>query len=138
IDISVALVNRAVTRGFGATLLPGLALREGIPDAMRTMIVVPALLTTRAAIETLLERLEVHYLTSPRGELHLALLLDWTDATTEYTDSDAALLQIATEGIERLNRIHSAPSRGVRFYVLHRCRQWSDSEQRWMGWERKR
>ena len=31
IDAAMALVNRAVTRGFGATILPGLALRDGVP-----------------------------------------------------------------------------------------------------------
>jgi len=138
VDLSVALVNRAVTRGFGATMLPGLSLRKGIPASMRTMIVVPALLTTREAIETLLERLEVHYLASTHGELHLALLLDWTDAPTEHTVDDAAALQIVTDGIAQLNRIHEAPSQGVRFYALHRRRVWSESQQQWMGWERKR
>ena len=138
VDVSVALVNRAITRGFGATMLPGLALRDGIPANMRTIIVVPALLTTRNAIETLLESLEVHYLASSHGELHLALLLDWTDAATEHTADDAALLQIAVDGIERLNRTHGAPASGARFYALHRRRVWSDTQQRWMGWERKR
>ena len=82
IDVAVALVNRAVMRGFGATMLPGLALRDGVPASMRTMIVVPMLLTTREALETQLERLEVHYLASSDGELHFALLSDWTDAAT--------------------------------------------------------
>ncbi len=121
-----------------AMMLPGLSLRTGIPASMRTMIVVPALLTTREAIETLLERLEVHYLASSHGELHLALLLDWTDAATEHTADDAALLQIAADGIAHLNRVHEAPSQGARFYALHRRRIWSESEQQWMGWERKR
>ncbi len=138
IDVAVALVNHVVTRGFWATTLPGLALREGIPASMRTMIVVPALLTTREATEALLERLEVHYLASSHGELHLALLLDWTDAATERCDSDEMLLQVAMDGIARLNRIHDAPAQGARFYVLHRRRVWSASQQQWMGWERKR
>ena len=138
IDVAVALVNRAVTRGFWATTLPGLALRDGIPATMRTMIVVPALLTSRAATEALLERLEVHYLASSHGELHLALLLDWTDAATERSAGDEMLLQVAVDGIARLNRIHDAPAQGARFYALHRRRTWSKSQQQWMGWERKR
>ena len=97
IDAAIALVNRAVTRGRGATILPGLALREGIPPHLRTMIVVPTLLTTRAAIEEHIERLEIHYLASPDGELHFALLSDWTDAPAEHTAGDAALLDIAAK-----------------------------------------
>ena len=49
------------------------------------MVVVPALLTTRAALEDQIDRLEIHYLASPDGELYFALLSDWTDAPTENT-----------------------------------------------------
>ena len=138
IDVAVALVNRAVTRGFGATLLPGLSLRDGVPASMRTMVVVPILLTTREALETQLERLEVHYLASSDGELHFALLSDWADSPSENAAGDMALLQLATDGIAHLNRVHGSLSRGARFYVLHRRRVWSEGQQQWMGWERKR
>ncbi|MGB6307345.1 MAG: glucoamylase family protein [Steroidobacteraceae bacterium] len=138
IDAAIALVNRSVTRGLGATILPGLALREGIPAHLRTLIVVPALLTTRASIEEQIERLEIHYLASPDAELHFALLSDWTDAPTEHTAGDAALLDIAAEGIGRLNRLHGAAPAGNRFMLLHRRRVWSDGQKQWMGWERKR
>jgi Glycosyltransferase family 36/Glycosyl hydrolase 36 superfamily, catalytic domain len=138
IDAAIALVNRAVTRGMGATILPGLALREGIPSHLRTMIVVPALLTTRAAIEEHIERLEIHYLASPDVELHFALLSDWTDSPAEHAAGDAALLDIAVEGIARLNRLHGPAPAGDRFVLLHRRRVWSSGQRQWMGWERKR
>ena len=83
IDAAVALVNRGVTRGFGATLLPALELRGGIPAHLRTLVAVPTLLTTLEAIEEQIERLEIHYLASPEGDLHFALLSDWVDAATE-------------------------------------------------------
>jgi cyclic beta-1,2-glucan synthetase len=69
-------------------MLPGLALREGIPPELRTMVVVPALLTTPAEIEIHIERLEVHYLASDSGAIHFALLSDFTDAPTECTTED--------------------------------------------------
>ena len=50
IDLSVALVNRAVTRVCGPTLLPALELTGGVPSHLRTLIAVPTMLTTRAAI----------------------------------------------------------------------------------------
>ena len=138
VDVAVALVNRAVTRGFGATMLPGLALRDGVPANLRTLVVVPTLLTTPESIETQIERLEVHYLAAAHGEVHFALLSDWTDAATETTDGDAALLRIATDGIARLNRVHGPAAAGQRFYLFHRHRVWSEGQRRWMGWERKR
>ena len=51
IDAAVALVNRGMTWGFGATLLPALALRDGVPSHLRTLVAVPTLLTTREVIE---------------------------------------------------------------------------------------
>jgi len=138
IDAAIALVNRAVTRGLGATILPGLALREGIPANLRTMVVVPALLTARAAIEEHIERLEIHYLASPETELYFAMLSDWTDAPDERSEGDAALLDIAAEGIARLNQLHGPAPAGDRFVLLHRRRVWSTGQNLWMGWERKR
>ena len=138
IDLAVALVNRSVTRRVGATILPALALHDGIPGECRTMVVVPTLLTSQAAIEALIERLEVHYLASGRGEIYFALLADWTDAATEHTPQDEILLACAQAGIARLNQRHAPPTDGPRFLLYHRRRLWSDSQQCWMGWERKR
>ena len=47
-DAAMALVNSSVTSRFGAQILPALELREGIPEQLRTMVVVPTLLTTQA------------------------------------------------------------------------------------------
>jgi cyclic beta-1,2-glucan synthetase len=138
LDAAIALVNRAVMRGFGARILPGLALRDGVPAHLRTMVVVPALLTTRAALEEQIDRLETHYLASPEGELYFALLSDWTDSATECAGEDQALLATAGEAIARLNRLHGNGTAGARFILLHRRRVWSEAETQWMGWERKR
>jgi cyclic beta-1,2-glucan synthetase len=137
-DAAVALVNRAIMRGFGATILPGLALRDGVPSHLRTMVVVPTLLTTAAALEEQIERLEIHYLASPEGELYFALLSDWTDSQSEIAAGDEALLSMAGEAIARLNRVHGKGGAGERFLLLHRRRVWSEGQRRWMGWERKR
>ena len=138
LDTAVAFVNRAVTSGFGATILPGLALREGVPPQLRTLVAIPTLLTTPEAIEAELESLEIHYLASPEGDLHFALLSDWVDAATEHTAADEALLETAALGIARLNRRYAPVTAGNRFILLHRRRVWSDDQQQWMGWERKR
>ena len=131
-------MNRGVTRGFGATLLPALELRSGVPAHLRTLVAVPTLLTTAAAIEEQIERLEVHHLASPEGDLHFALLSDWLDAATEHVDGDEALLAAAVAGIARLNRRYGPAPGGDRFLLLHRRRVWNAGEARWIGWERKR
>src|SRR6267154_1520820 len=138
IDAAMALVNRSVTRGLGATILPGLELGNGVPSHLRTIVAVPILLTTQAALEEQIERLEIHHLTSPEDELHFALLSDWADAATETVAGDDALLDAAAAGIARLNRRYGQGAAGDRFLLLHRRRVWNDGQRRWMGWERKR
>jgi len=138
IDAAVAVVNRAVTRGFGAILLPALALRKGVPTHLRTLIAVPTLLTTQEAIAEQVDRLEIHHLASPEGDLQFALLSDWVDAQTEQVEGDTALLAAAADGIARLNLRHGAAPGGARFLLLHRRRVWNESEGQWIGWERKR
>ncbi len=122
IDAAIALVNRAVSRSFGATTLPALALRSGIPPNLRTLVVVPALLTTRAALDLQIDRLEVHHLASPDGEIYFALLSDWADSASEAMASDRVLLGAAAEGIARLNRLYGTVDRVSPFLLLHRRR----------------
>ena len=138
LDLAIALVNRAVTSGFGAKVLPALELRDGIPPHLRTLVAVPILLTTPEEIAKHVEQLEVHFLASPEGDLHYALLSDWTDAAAEHAEGDEALVAAAAHGITRLNQRYGSAPGGARFLLLHRRRVWSGSEQRWMGWERKR
>ena len=137
-DVAVAVVNRIVTQQVGATPLPGLELREGIPPGLRTIIVVPTLLTTIATIQQQIERLEVHYLSNPDVNFTFALLSDWRDCATEHADDDDALLQEAAAGIARLNERYGPTDNGTRFFLLHRRRVWNQGEGKWIGWERKR
>jgi len=138
VDAAVAILNRVVTRRIDATTLPALALREGVPPQLRTMVVVPTLLTTKHAVEKELERLEIHYLASPEGDFHFALLSDWTDCPTEAAPEDDTLVKAAADGVARLNVRHGPGVGGPRFLLLHRRRMWSAGQKMWMGWERKR
>ncbi len=138
-DLSVALINRAVMAVLGPRALPRLELHDGVPPSLRTLVVVPTLLTTEADIDEQVSRLEIHFLANPDGDLHFALVSDWRDAPTETRPEDDRLLAAAIDGIERLNaRNGPAPAAGARFLLLHRKRLWNAGEGTWMGWERKR
>jgi cyclic beta-1,2-glucan synthetase len=92
------------------------------------------LLTTREAIRNELERLEIRFLGNTDPNLRFALLGDFADAPRPHMPEDPEYLEIVVRGIEELNRRHGEG----RFFLFHRQREWSESEQRWMGWERKR
>ncbi|HET9489793.1 MAG TPA: glucoamylase family protein [Methylomirabilota bacterium] len=138
-DLAVAVVNRFVMAVLGPRPLPRLELPDGVPQPLRTLVVVPTLLTGEAEIEEHIDRLEIHYLANPDGDLRFALLSDWTDAAMETMPEDDRLLAAAIEGIARLNQRHGpASDSGERFLLLHRRRTWNEDEAKWMGWERKR
>jgi cyclic beta-1,2-glucan synthetase len=137
-DAAVVLVNRVVTDQFAPVALPGLALRDGVPTSLRTLVVVPTLLSTRAEIEEQIERLEVHYLSGSDGDICFGLLSDWTDAAAETVAGDDDLLAAARAGIAGLNERHGPAADSARFLLLHRRRVWNEGEGTWMGWERKR
>jgi len=137
-DVAVALVNRGVSYAFGARTLPAMELGGGVPASLRTIVVVPTLLTTVAELAEQIERLEVHYLASQDGDLRFALLSDWTDCINPSAAGDDELLGAAIEGIACLNRRYGPASEGARFLLLHRRRIWNEGQGKWIGWERKR
>ena len=133
-EFALNIINFLVTKLMPATIIPGLALREGVTADLKTLVVIPSLLTSHDDIEELVERLEVHFLSNAEGEIYFALLTDWTDADNEAKSNDLELLTAALDGIDALNKRHSTN----RFFLLHRHRKWNAQQNRWIGWERKR
>ncbi len=134
-----AVINRAIITVCGTRRLAGLELASGIPPELRTLIAVPTLLGGERDLLEQVEGLEVHYLANPGGAVHFALLTDGFDARTETTEGEAGVLARAAEAIAQLNRKYGAVGEaGPRFFLLHRHSTFNASEDRWMGWERKR
>src|SRR5437764_3605721 len=134
-DLAVLAVNYFVTSLLPPQVLPKMSFkREGIPDDCRTLVVVPTLLTTAEAIQSELNRLEIRYLGNTDANLRFALLTDFADAPRESMPEDEEYIDIVARGIDELNGRYGAG----RFFLFHRGRTWSESEQRWIGWERKR
>ncbi len=144
----IAALNRLISESVPPHCLPRLALADGIPAEHRVLVVLPALLSDAATVAGLAQRLEGHHLANRESHAQFALLTDHADADNEHSASDRALLAAAVDAIDALEARHGPPQDGAdgnprpaaarRFLLLHRERQWCDSEQRWIGWERKR
>jgi cyclic beta-1,2-glucan synthetase len=138
-EVVVAVINRLISESARPQRLPRLALAHGIPSGHRVMVVIPGMLTSRAAADELVHRLELHYLANPETHAQFALLTDWADAATPTLAADTPLLDAAVRHVAVLNARHAADAdRAPRFLVLHRPRVFSETEQRYIGWERKR
>jgi len=136
-SLGVSLANWLVTRWVTPQALPRMDFAQGIPSDCRTLVVVPTMITGAAGIEHLIDALEVRYLANRDPCLHFALVTDVVDAATETLPLDQQWVELARDGIARLNEKYAA-TRGDIFYLFHRGRQWNAQEGVWMGHERKR
>lgn len=141
-EAAVAVINRLISESTRTSHLPRLALMHGLMPEHRVMVVIPGMLTSADAAAELAHRLELHHLANPEQYTQFALLTDWADADTRRGEADAALLDAAVAEVAALNARHdpdhAAADRAPRFIVLHRERTFSETQQRWIGWERKR
>ena len=108
-----------------------------MPSELRTLVVVPALLTRTRGVRELIERIEVHYLsnqgaTSPTPPQRLAR---FRHRRGRWRRGAARPRQGRDQPAQPALRTRAG---GERFLLLHRRRQWNASQQKWMGWERKR
>jgi cyclic beta-1,2-glucan synthetase len=130
----ITLVQQAGARLAPPRRLARLDLAAGVPDAACTMVVVPTLFTSVAAVERLFEHLEVLALGNADPNVHFALLADFVDAPTRTTPEDRVILEAAHTGLAQL----AARSREGQFFLFLRRRTWTPGEGVFMGWERKR
>ncbi|MBA3581269.1 MAG: cyclic beta 1-2 glucan synthetase [Gammaproteobacteria bacterium] len=140
-QLALALVNWIATLLVEPQRLPRMDYSKGLPPSIRTLVVVPTLLSSTQDIEDLLEAMEVRFLGNRDEYLHFGLLTDFHDAPKQTQINDEHLLRQARLGIEHLNAKYPTqlPQRdGDCFYLLHRPRSWNAQEKIWMGYERKR
>ena len=130
-------MNFVTTLVVRPALLPRMDFSEEIPPEARTLVAIPALLTSVPDIEDMAEALEVRFLANKREYLHYGLLTDFTDADEEKLASDDYLLEAVQQKINELNKKYKRDEEDI-FFLFHRPRKWNASEKKWIGYERKR
>ena len=123
-----------------------------IPDEYATMVIMPTILKNKAKVEELLGTLEVYYLSNiNRGEgkvgmqelqnshhssqnLYYTLVGDAASYKEEDAPWDQEVVDAGLAKVKELNEKYGAPI----FNFVYRKRAWSEGEQTWLGYERKR
>ena len=78
--------------------------------------------------------METRYLANRDPNLLFGLIMDLPDAPHQTMPGDTVILNAAKQRIAELNHRHD----GAPFLLFFRERRWSDTEDAWLGWERKR
>ncbi len=133
-QLAVALLNYLVIRFLPARSLPKMDFQlSGIPDEFRTLVVIPTLLLSKESIRADLEKIEIRYIANRGKNLLFSLFTDYTDSSFQTEERDQALISQMVQGVKGLNDRY-----GNTFFLFHRERSWSEGEQKYIGWERKR
>ena len=133
-ELATQIVNALVISLLPPDGLPEMDFKDGIPPEQATLVVVPMMLSSLEVARREVEKLEVRFLGNRERNLFFSVFSDFTDAAERSVPGDIELVQAVREGIAGLN---SRYPNGT-FLLFHRNREWSESEQKWIGWERKR
>ena len=136
-EIAVSSINWIVCRTLTPAIFPRLELKDGIPLRLSTIVVIPSLIPDKKRVRELLSSLESHYLSNRDSNLFFALVGAFKDANDESINQDLTVVNEAIEGVRQLNEKYA--SDGVeKFYYFHRSSHFNQSNNKWIGWERKR
>jgi cellobiose phosphorylase len=136
-QLSITLINWASTLIVRPLVLPRMDFSEGIPEAFRTLVVIPSMFNDSKELEELVDNLEVRFLANRDPNMHFALLTDFKDAKTETKPGEEELMLEARSRITSLNERYGKEKNEI-FFLFHRPRKYNQKDRIWMGYERKR
>ncbi|MBZ2174133.1 hypothetical protein K8M07_02615 [Schnuerera sp. xch1] len=134
--IIINMLNYFYSKRFRPKVIPKIEYDEDIPEDSATLVVVPTLISNEERIHELVKKLEVHYQANKEKNIYFGIVGDFKDADKEITDEDDKIIDKGIELIDELNEKY-ASSEDI-FYYFHRKRVYSETQESWMGWERKR
>ncbi len=135
-DISINILNYIYFKKFKPKVLPKIDYKHSIPEEYSTFVVIPTLLPDEDRVEELAKNLEVYYLSNREENIYFGIIGDFKDGDQKTTENDKKIINKGLEVINELNKKYSE-ERDI-FYFFHRERVYSKTQEKWMGWERKR
>ncbi len=134
--VSINIMNKVFMKKYKSKIIPKLEFHDNIPKDLSTFVIVPCLLPDESMVEKLAKSLETYYLSNKDENIYFGILGDFKDGNDRYTSEDEKIISKGLEIIKELNNKY--PSDNERFYYFNRARTFSNTQKKWMGWERKR
>lgn len=133
IDLLQAFLNKIIK----PKLIPKMNYENGIPDSEKTMVIIPTIVKSSIKVKDLIGKLEVFYHANKSENMYFTLLADVTSGDMVQEDFDQGIVEEGIAEVERLNKKYSSDEFG-KFHFIYRKRSWSEGENCYLGWERKR
>ena len=123
-------------------LIPKMKLKNGISKENATFVVIPTIIKSKEKVQELFEKMEVFYLANKSPNLYFAVLGDCSESNMQEEKFDKEVEEEGLKQVARLNAKYSEQSEGENkfpiFHFIYRERKYNKSEEKYLGWERKR
>lgn len=136
-ELVVQIVQTFLGRKKKPSFIPKLDFSKGIPQEYATMVVIPTILESPEKVKKMIEKLEVYAMANASENLYFTLLGDCQAASKKVEEMDTAIVNTGVEEVQKLNAKYPGED-FPKFHFVYRRRTWSNSEQCYLGWERKR
>ena len=133
-EVVIQLTNRIMLKSNPCQPLPKMDFSKGIDKNNATMVVIPTIVKSREKIDDMFSALEKYYLANKSENLYFTLLGDCSESKTQKTTYDD---EIAIYGIKKSNELNSKYNQKI-FSFVYRKRIFSEGEDKYLGYERKR
>ena len=135
-ETALFLENWIITHHIQPDFLPKIKYKNDIPVDKKTVVIVPTLLSGTARVKKIIEKLEISYLANNEKNIYFAVIGDFSDSDSYNMPQDKDITDSGFKLIKDLNNKYSK-SNDI-FFLLIRNRIYNKSQNKWIGWERKR
>ena len=118
-------------------IIPKMDFYDGINEENATFVVIPTIIKSKEKVKELFRKLEVTYLSNKSKNLYFAVLGDCSESNKEEEQFDKEVEEQGIEEVERLNKKYP-DNKFPKFHFIYRRRKYNPSEEKYLGWERKR
>ncbi len=136
-EIFLRAENYFMSKLKAPTLIAKMDYDDGIPEDKSTFVVIPTILKSKEKVKEMFEKLEVYYLANKSENIYFALLGDCSEEEKPKRGFDSEVISSGIEICNKLNEKYKS-DKFNKFHFLYRKRVWNDSENAYIGWERKR
>lgn len=133
-EVVIQIINKIFMFFNKPKSLPKVDFGNGIPKEYSTIVVIPTIVKNIKKVDDMFLQLEKYYLSNTTPNLYFALLGDCAESNTRECDYDE---EVSKYGVSKAKELNEKYGKEL-FFFMYRRRVFSESEGKFLGFERKR
>lgn len=133
-QLLIKIVDVIFSKILPITVMPKINFSNGLDKSATTMVVIPTIISSTEKIKEMFDVLETFYLINKSNNLYFTLLGDVKASSKKDEEYDQELVEAGEKIVSSLNKKYGKEL----FHFIYRRRVWNESEECYLGYERKR